>query len=152
MIAQRRYLSRLTTACTAAAAFAFAFASPAIAQSLAQGSAPAISWWRIAAALVLCLLLAVAAAIALHMRMNGRLPSLKTARLVLPALGGSPLSRLFSNSEPRRLKSLETIRVSPYADVCLFTCDGETYLVAATPQGVTVINRKPTATDTEPTP
>jgi hypothetical protein len=116
-------------------------AAPALAQTLGQGSAPAISWWRIAAALVLCLLLAVAAAVALHLRMSGRLPSLKGAKLTLPALGGTPLGKLFNAPTDRRLKSIETIRVSPYADVCLFTCDGRTYLVAATPQGVTVIER-----------
>lgn len=131
-------LLRALTVATVAAAVA----SPALAQTLGQGSAPEISWWRIAAALVLCLLLAGGAALALHARMTGKLPNLKGVRLTLPALGGAPIARLFSASADRRLKSIETIRVSPFADVCLFTCDGKTYLVAATPQGVTVIERQ----------
>lgn len=122
-------------------------AGPALAQSLAQGAATPIAWWRIFAALLLCLLLAVAAAVALHFRATGRLPSLnlKNARITLPAARGGALQQLFGAPAERRLKAVETIRVSPFADVCLFVCDGKTYLIAATPQGVTVIDRDATA-------
>lgn len=132
------------------ATVAVASASPALAQTLGQGSPPEISWWRIAAALLLCILLAGGAALALHARMTGKLPNLKGVRLTLPSLGGAPIARLFSAGGERRLKSIETIRVSPFADVCLFTCDGKTYLVAATPQGVTVIERQEGPPSSEP--
>jgi len=116
-------------------------AGPALAQTLGQGEPQPIAWWRIAAALLLCVLLAGVAAVALHLRMTGRLPSLKGGKLNLPALRNGSIGRLFGAPAERRLRSVETIRVSPYADVCLFTCDGKTYLVAATPHGVTVIER-----------
>lgn len=147
MVVNRAVWGLRTLALSAAIAVG---STPAFAQTLGQGAAPVISWWRIAAALILCLLLAVVAALALHARMSGKLPSLKGIKLTLPAMRGAPIARLFSPAGERRLKAVETIRVSPYADVCLFTCDGETYLVAATPQGVTVIERPQGSAGTEP--
>jgi len=138
MSARRR--ARLAVSVLSAALLS---AGPAFAQALAQGAATPIAWWRIFAVLLLCLLLAVAAAVALHFRATGRLPNLnlKNARITLPAGRSGALQQLFGSASERRLKAVETIRVSPYADVCLFICDGKTYLIAATPQGVTVIDR-----------
>ena len=47
--------------------------------------------------------------------------------------------RLFK-APPARLRPIQTLRLSPHLDVCLFACDGKEYLVAATPQGAVVLS------------
>lgn len=137
-----RLLAPARTALIAAIAVSAAIAWPAMAEPLAHGTAPQISIWRIAAALLLCLLLALAAALALKARMSGRLPGLAAGKLPALKLNASPLARFLKSPAPRRLRAVETIRISPYADICLFRCDGKIFLVAATPQGVTVLETR----------
>lgn len=103
----------------------------AFAQRLGQASDNTdVAWWRVIGALVLCLLLAAGAAFALRYRLRGsvRLPS----------------------AQGRRLRLVESLRLSHNVDVCLLECDSEHFLVAATPQGAVLlsghsIGRDPTA-------
>ena len=85
------------------------------------GAAPDddISLWRVIAALVLCLLLAVAAA------------------FVLRARGGNrPLSLALRQ---RRLLMVETLRLGRNADLCIVRCDGREWLIAVSQNGAAVL-------------
>ncbi len=109
------------------------FTHDAVAQTLGQGGSPDVPWWRVAGALVLCLGLAVAGAVALRARLGGgRLPR-GLAGLKLPVGLNLP------EGGPRRLQLVETIRLSHQIDVCLIRCDDRHLLVAAGPQGVSVL-------------
>lgn len=108
-------------------------AGPAISQQLGQAASAGPSPWRVAAALALCLLLAVAGAFALRLRMRGGWSPPAGLRL---ALGGSPT--LFG-AAGRRLRLIETLRVSPQLEICLFSCDQRQFVIAATPHGATVL-------------
>lgn len=119
---------------------AAALANPATAEPLASGAAPAVSYWRVAAALLLCLLLALAAALALKARLSGSIVGPSGLRLRAFRSPTRLIGNFLKPPLPRRLAAMETIRISPHADVCLFRCDGKTYLVAATPHGVTVLD------------
>lgn len=44
-----------------------------------------------------------------------------------------------ARSDARRLRLVETLRLSHQLDVCLLECDGDRLLVAATPQGLIVL-------------
>jgi len=90
-----------------------AFAGDARAQRLGGGESTDISLWRVFAALTLCLVLAVAAALALRYRMTGRFE--------LPWHLAAPL--------PRRLVLLERLRVTPQAEICLVALDGQEWLL-----------------------
>jgi flagellar biogenesis protein FliO len=70
-------------------------------------------------ALALCLALAVAAAYVLRRRLGGTMPA---------AVGRA-----------RRLQLVERLRLSHQTDICLISCDGAEFLVAATPQGAATI-------------
>jgi hypothetical protein len=105
--------------------FAFsvlAAVTPALAsaQTLGQGPETVMPWWRVAAALALCLALAVGAAFALRYRMRGAMPSLTPAK--------------------RRLKLVESLRLSHQVDVCLLSCEDRQFLIAATPHGAVLIS------------
>jgi hypothetical protein len=104
-------------------------ADPGLAQTLGQAPQPDFSWVRWVAALLLCLLLAAGGAFALRARMGvgGR-----------PLGFQGPLSAWLKGSAatPRRVQVIESVRASPSLELCLFTCDGEDFLVAATPHGV----------------
>lgn len=99
----------------AGASAALCLAAPASAQTLGQGGGPDVSWVRVVVALLFCLALAVAAALALRYRFRG-------AVRIVP--GGD-----------RRLRLVETLRLSHQTDLCLIEVDGRTFLFAATPQG-----------------
>jgi flagellar biogenesis protein FliO len=121
---------------------ACALATPVWAQKLGQGGGVEIAWWRVAGALILCLTLGVAGAFALRVRLRaaGQAPSLKGMQAWVALAGAlrpaiTPLQR-----QPRRLKLIETVRLSHQADVCLLECDGRDFLVAVTSQGVLVLN------------
>lgn len=111
---------RTAAARIAGAAFALLAAAPAFAQRLGQGTGTEVPIWRVLGALALCLALAVAAAYFLRRRMGGSLPL---------AMGRG-----------RRLQLIETLRLSHQVDICLVSCDGAQFLVAATQQGATTIN------------
>ena len=100
----------------AAILFALAAASPAFA---GLGGAPddSVSLWRVFGALLFCLVLAVAAALAIRAR-----------------LGGRPLiTRL--RTDASRLALEESLRITPQLQVAIIRCDGVRILVAATPSG-----------------
>jgi flagellar biogenesis protein FliO len=99
----------------AAASAALCLAAPASAQTLGQGGGPQVSWVRVVLALLFCLALAVAAALALRYRFRGAV-------------------RIAPGAD-RRLRLVETLRLSHQTDLCLIEVDGRTFLFAATPQG-----------------
>jgi len=90
-------------------------AVPAAAQTLGQGGGPEISWVRVIAALLFCLALAVGAALALRHRFRGSLRPPPTGE--------------------RRLRLIETIRLSHQTDLCLLELDGQPFLFAASAHG-----------------
>jgi flagellar biogenesis protein FliO len=90
------------------------------AQALGQGGGVDVPLWRVAAALVLCIVLAVGAAFALRVKMRGRLPSVR---------GGSE----------RRMRLVENLRLSHQVDLCLVELDGREIIVAATAQGASLL-------------
>lgn len=117
MIPLRSFASR---AALAGATLAVSLApTAAAAQRLGQGGGAEVSWWRVAAALLLCLGLAFGAAIALRRRWRG----------------GGPL---FTQG-PRRLELVESLRLGHQNDICIVRCDDRNIILAATPQGVTLI-------------
>ena len=98
-------------------------AGPAVAQTLGQGQGVEIPWWRVIGALVFCLGLALAAAVLLKRR-----------------LGGGP--PLFSTSA-RRVKLVETLRLSHQIDLCVVHYDDQELLVAAGAHGAALLSTKP---------
>jgi flagellar biogenesis protein FliO len=104
----------------AGAAFLLLAAAPVYAQRLGQGTGAEVPVWRVLGALALCLGLAVAAAYFLRRRLGGSMPL---------AMGRT-----------RRLQLIETLRLSHQVDICLVSCDGGEFLIAATQQGATTIN------------
>jgi hypothetical protein len=107
-------------ACAAAVACA---TGPALAQTLGQGQGVEIPWWRVVGALVFCLGLALAAAVLLKRR-----------------LGGGPA--LFSPAA-RRVKLVETLRLSHQIDLCVIHYDDQELLVAAGANGAALLSTKP---------
>lgn len=111
--------ARLISTGAGAAALLLA-AAPAVAQRIGQGTGAEVPIWRVLGALLFCLFLAVAAAFVLRRRMSGAMP-------------------LAFKGRAKRLRLVETIRLSHQADICLIRCDERDYLLAAAPQGVTLI-------------
>ncbi len=95
-----------------------ACSAPAMAQRLGQGPDLSVSLWRVAGALLLCALVAVAAILAVRRRGGVIGPA------SLPALFGLRAGRLRN-----RIEVVESRRMSPHANVCLLRCDGREYLV-----------------------
>ncbi|PVM82838.1 flagellar biosynthetic protein FliO [Caulobacter radicis] len=117
-----RYLSLGSTT-----ALLWAASGPAIAQKLGQATSTGeVSIWRVLGALVLCLTLAVAGAYALRHRLRGS--------------GAPSLAKAFSSAD-RRLKLVETVRLSHQTDICLMRCDGADFVVAATAHGVVLLSK-----------
>lgn len=104
---------------------ALAAAGPACAQTLGQAAGPDVSWWRVLAALLLCLALGVGGAYALRARMG-----VGTAPQVLWRLGSAPA---------KRLRIIETVRVGQQVEVCLIACDGREHLIAVSPHAIEVL-------------
>jgi hypothetical protein len=123
----------------AAAIVGLMAATPVAAQRLGGGTAVAIPVGRIIAALLLCALLALAAAVAIKRR-GGRID-----------LGG--WSKLLAKATPpRRIEIVETHRASQYADICLIRCDAREYLVlcSSTVQTVLAVDGAPAASSQKP--
>lgn len=93
--------------------------APALAQRLGQGAGAEVPVWRVLGALAFCLVLAVAAAILLRRRLNG------------------PGRAAFGRA--RRLQLVESLRLSHQIDLCVVSCDGAEFMLAATPHGATLI-------------
>jgi flagellar protein FliO/FliZ len=100
------------------AAFA---AAPAFSQRLGQASETDVPIWRVLLALAFCLALGVAAIFVLRRRFRG----------------ARPLA--FGRGE-RRLALVESLRLSHQVDLCIVTRDGREYLIAAGPQGATLLD------------
>lgn len=98
-------------------------AAPALAQRIGQGTGADISIWRVILALLFCLALGGAAIFVLRRRFRGARP--------------------LAFGRDRRLQLIENIRLSHQVDLCLVSRDGHEYLIAASPQGVTLVDRGP---------
>jgi hypothetical protein len=115
----------------------FVFAGPfdsAFAQSLNQTSGIEIPWWRVISALIFCLLLAVGAALAIKVKLQGG-EAINASFWRQP---GQSL-KLFDGG-PRRLKLIETLRLSHQVDICLVKCGDGDFVVAATPHGAFIVH------------
>ena len=111
--------------------------APAIAQRLGQAADAGPPAWRVVLSLLFCLGLAVGPAVALRIRLTARSASLEPGRA-----GGWRLrnpARGFLTATPRRVRVIETLRVSHHLDICLFSCDDRWNLLAAVPGGATVL-------------
>lgn len=136
----------------AAALLACAFvATPVLADTLGGAKDPPIAWWRVFAALLLCLVLAVGAALALRVRMRGLPASRPAAKASLTELAAALWRKLPSggNVEPGELQLLESIRLSHQIDVCRIRFRDEDYLVAASAQGLVLLGKAPAASKQE---
>ena len=100
---------------------AVAAAATGRAPVLATGGGPDIVWWRIAGALLLCLLLAVGAV------------------MVLRAKGGSLTVPWLARSGDNRLRVIERVALGPQSSLALVSVDGSELLVAAAPGGIAVV-------------
>jgi len=109
---------RRAAAGAGAAAAALLLAAPAAA-SIGQPGDAGVSLWRVAGALLFCLLLAAGAAFAMRARLRGSLPPLR--------------------GQAKRLKLVESLRLSHQVDLCLIDLDGRELLVAATAQGARLL-------------
>jgi hypothetical protein len=105
----------------------------ASAGKLGGGGALNISLTRIVLAMLLCVMIAVIAALLLK-KGGGRIDLAALRRLTarLPV--------------ERRIQVIETRRISQYADVCLMRCDGDEYLVLCSADRQTVLREKPVET------
>ena len=108
-------------------AISLGVASPSFAQTLGRGEDIGVSWWRVVLLLVLLTGLALSGAWIVHRR------------------GGS--LRLLAPMGERRLRVIETTRLSPQAHLCIASCDGAEFLIAVTQNGATVLDRLPAQTD-----
>jgi flagellar biogenesis protein FliO len=100
-------------------AMLFLSAAPVRAQTLAQGGGGDVSLWRVIGALVFCLLLASGAAFALRARFRGALPPLR--------------------GPGRRLRLIESLRLSHQTDLCLVELDGRELVIASTAHGASLL-------------
>jgi len=95
---------------------------------LGQVGDDGVAWWRVAAALIFCLLLAVGGAFALRARLGG-------------GVGARRPLWLRAAQNPRRLELIETLRVKPQVDLLIVRCDGRELLLSASAQGAELIER-----------
>ncbi|HEV7690401.1 MAG TPA: hypothetical protein VGO52_06250 [Hyphomonadaceae bacterium] len=110
------------------ALLAVALAGPVDAQTLGGGGDLEIPFLRIAAALIVGILIAIGAALLLkrHLGAGIKLPSLFS----LQATGRAS----------RQIKVQETHRLSPHADLCRFSVSSREYLVIVSAHGTEVLN------------
>jgi hypothetical protein len=95
--------------------------TPSLAQTLGHGQDDGISTLRVMLTLLLCLVLAAAAAFALRARMgHGSI--------------GWPIKKV-----SRRLELLDSIRLPNQVDLSIIRCDEEEILVATSAQGLIVV-------------
>lgn len=114
---------RAVAAAPALCLAALVAAGPAAAQRLGQGEGTDVPIWRVILALGFCLALGVAATFLLKRRYRGVRP------------------RAFGRE--RRLQLIENLRLSHQVDLCIVSRDGHEYLIAAGPQGVTMVDGGP---------
>jgi flagellar biogenesis protein FliO len=134
----KQSLARTIVSAWTLAAAAAMVASPSAAQTLPQGGTEApVSLGRVVAALVLCMLLALAGALVLRRRALGG--------AIVPGPGASLFAKLALLQPPasrvdRRLSIVQTVQAGASLHVCLIKLDGQEYLVASTPQAITLLN------------
>jgi len=114
---------RYVAACALTSTARLTYAAP-----LGRVGGDDIAWWRIAAALFLCLLLAVAAAFALRSRIGG-------------SLGPHRFAWIRAAQPQRRLELIESLRIKPQVDLVIVRCDGRELLLSASSQSVKLIER-----------
>lgn len=102
-----------------------AVAFPASAQTLGRATDVDISIWRIVAALLLCIVVAIVGAFALR----GRLGYTQLVPLLV--------------QRKRRLQLVETLRLNPHATLSIVDCDGKELLVLSSEHAATVVDRLP---------
>ncbi len=107
---------------------------PALAQQLGGARPLEIPYLQILAALVVCSLAALGAALAIQRR-SGRALNLK-----FPVPWKSNQA---PNNQP--LKVLESHRLSPHADVCRISAHDSEYIVIVTAGSVTIVSERPVA-------
>lgn len=93
----------------------------ALADRLGQAPDDGPSIWRVAGALLLCILFALAGA------------------LVLRARGGLGPLGWPRTATGRRLKLVESVRLTPQVQLCIVTCDDREMLFATSPSGATFV-------------
>ena len=116
-------------------------AAPALAQPLGSLHDPDVPWWRVMGATILCVGLAIAAIYVVRARSTGR--GLDLSAPFSPLRLGSAV-KLFGVRE-RRMKHIETLRLSPRMDVHLICCDDMEFTIASTAQGGFLISSRPLA-------
>lgn len=116
---------------------AWSLAGAASAQVLAQGPEQHVSIGRVIAALLLCLALAVAGALVMRARMDGR-------------FAGWSL-RIASPAATKRLALVDRLRLSPQLEICMVRCDQRELVLAVTQSGATVLHET-AAPVSEPAP
>ena len=102
-----------------------AVAAPAAAQKLGQASEDETSVWRILAALLLCLGLAIAGAV------------------LLKARKGQPVSFKTLLRQPQRLRLVESLRLSHQVDLHIVLSDDIEILMATSAAGVDIVSQVP---------
>lgn len=105
--------AKAALACALVAAGAAAGAQP-----LGQ-SGDDVSLWRIAGAFVLCIAIAIAAALLLRARYG---------------VGGPVMLR-----RNTRLQLIENVRLNPQVQLCIVRCDGEEMLLSTCPTGAALV-------------
>jgi hypothetical protein len=123
------------------------FAAPALAQQLGQGGDVAISWWRVVAALAICLALTLGAGVALRARQKGGGASPGQGPM---ALLEAVLRRRGLGGASQRLKLVETLRLSHQVEVCLCRYDEIDFVIAATPHGAFLVTPGATGANGDP--
>lgn len=112
-----------------------AMAQNAVKPHLGSGGALDISLGRIIASLVICIIVAVLAI--LLIRQRG---------------GKGDLAMLFVRIQPRArlIEVVETVRLSPHADICLVRHDGRDYLLVVQQGAMQILRDESTAGDRAP--
>lgn len=112
--------------CIVAVLASVTIASSGLAQTLGRAPDDSVSFWRVAGALIVCIVLGILAAFFLRARGD-----------FLSALSLPKLPVLVRKE--RRLQLVEVLRLNQHIDLCLVRCDGATMLLAASRQGVDVL-------------
>jgi hypothetical protein len=101
--------------------------SLAFAQRLGGAAAFEPPLLRLVLGLVLCTLVAIVAALAIRRFLRPGGPNGASGRVSL------------LRSPSARLRVIESHRISPHADVCMFVCDNREYLVVVSPSATSVL-------------
>jgi len=93
--------------------------STAVGQQLGGGDDVEVSLWRVIAGVAVVLIFGVAALVFGKARVDAL--------------------RLWTPAASRRVRVIETVRISPQSSLCLAAFDGREYLIALTPGSATVV-------------